>query len=102
VGEHGGRGGWLIMDEMEEVHGAGTARLQDDRLVLTLMYHQGDDYTFEAARRSEVSRWASRFPCQSHFYIGAYIASPAPEHTPPFPAFAGRHRSVRCCHRDEM
>ena len=40
------------MDEMDEVHGAGTARLQDDRLVLTLMYHQGDDYTFEGMRRS--------------------------------------------------
>jgi hypothetical protein len=40
------------MDELDEVHGAGTARLQDDRLVLTLMYHQGDDYTFEGMRRS--------------------------------------------------
>jgi hypothetical protein len=40
------------MDEMDEVHGAGTAKLQDDRLVLTLMYHQGNDYTFEATRRS--------------------------------------------------
>ena len=39
------------MDELDEVHGAGTARLHDDRLVLTLMYHQGDDYTFEATRR---------------------------------------------------
>jgi hypothetical protein len=40
------------MDELEEVNGAGTATLHDDRLVLTLMYHQGDDYTFEATRRS--------------------------------------------------
>lgn len=40
------------MDELEEVNGAGTARLQDDRLVLTLMYHQADDYTFEGTRRS--------------------------------------------------
>ena len=40
------------MDEMDEVHGAGTARVEDDRLVFTLMYHQGDDYTFEGTRRS--------------------------------------------------
>src|SRR5262245_32518096 len=40
------------MDEMEEVHGAGVATVQDDRLLFTLMYHQGDDYTFEAIRQS--------------------------------------------------
>ena len=40
------------MDEMEEVHGAGVATVQDDRLLFTLMYHQGDDYTFEATRLS--------------------------------------------------
>jgi len=40
------------MDEMDEVHGAGTGTLQDDHLVFTLMCHQGDDYTFEATRRS--------------------------------------------------
>jgi hypothetical protein len=40
------------MDEMDQVNGAGTATLHDDRLVFTLMYHQGDDYTFEATRRS--------------------------------------------------
>ena len=40
------------MDEMEEVHGAGVATVQDDRLLFTLMYHQGDDYTFEATRQS--------------------------------------------------
>lgn len=40
------------MDEMEEVYGAATATLHDDRLVFTLMYHQGDDYTFEATRRA--------------------------------------------------
>jgi hypothetical protein len=40
------------MDEMDEVHGAGTAALHDDRLAFTLMYQQGDDYTFEATRRS--------------------------------------------------
>ena len=55
------------MDEMDEVHGAGIARLQDGRLVFTLMCHQGDDCTFEAGRRSEISRSASRFPCQSYF-----------------------------------
>ena len=45
------------MDETTEVHGAGTARLQDDRLTFTLMYHQlmyhqGDDYTYAGTRRS--------------------------------------------------
>jgi hypothetical protein len=40
------------MDEMEEVHDAGVATVQDDRLLITLMYHQGDDYTFEATRQS--------------------------------------------------
>jgi hypothetical protein len=40
------------MDEMDEVHGARVARAQDDRLLFTLMYHQGDDYTFEATRQS--------------------------------------------------
>jgi hypothetical protein len=38
--------------ERNEVHGAGTARVEDDRLVFTLMYHQGDDYTYEGTRRS--------------------------------------------------
>jgi hypothetical protein len=38
------------MDEMDEVSGAGTATVKSDRLTLTLMYHQGDDYTFEATR----------------------------------------------------
>jgi hypothetical protein len=40
------------MDEMDEVNGAATARLHEDRLVFTLLYHQGDDYSFEATRRS--------------------------------------------------
>jgi hypothetical protein len=35
------------MDEMDPVDGAATARLDGDRLIFTLMYHQGDDYTFE-------------------------------------------------------
>jgi hypothetical protein len=38
-------------DEME-AYGAASAILRDDRLVLTLMYHQGDKYTFEATRRA--------------------------------------------------
>jgi hypothetical protein len=33
------------------VHGAGTIRLEGDRLIFTLMYHDGDDYTFECERR---------------------------------------------------
>ncbi len=38
------------MDEMDEVNGAGTITLDNNRLTLTLRYHQGDDYTFEATR----------------------------------------------------
>lgn len=38
-------------DEMDEVSGAGTITLNGDRLTFTLMYHQGDDYTFECVRR---------------------------------------------------
>lgn len=40
------------MDEMEEVNGAGTLTLEGDRLIFKLMYHQGDDFTFEGERRS--------------------------------------------------
>ncbi len=39
------------MDEMEEVSGAGTITLNGDRLTFTLMYHDGDDFTFECERR---------------------------------------------------
>src|SRR3954447_9075754 len=39
------------MDEMDEVNGRGTATLDGDRLTFTLMYHQGDDYTFECRYR---------------------------------------------------
>jgi len=39
------------MDELEPVHGAGTIRLEGDRLIFTLMYHDGDDYAFECERR---------------------------------------------------
>ena len=35
------------MDEMDPVNGAGTAMLKDDRLIFKLMYHYGDEYTFE-------------------------------------------------------
>jgi hypothetical protein len=34
-------------DEMEPVNGAGTIALQDGRLVLTLLFHFGDEFTFE-------------------------------------------------------
>jgi hypothetical protein len=40
------------MDDTDQVHGAGIARVQDDRLLFTLMYHQGDDYTLEGRRQS--------------------------------------------------
>ena len=39
------------MDEMDPVSGAGTMTLQDGRLIFKLMYHHGDDYTFECERR---------------------------------------------------
>lgn len=39
------------MDEMEETSGAGTLTLKGDRLTFVLMYHQGDDFTFECERR---------------------------------------------------
>lgn len=40
------------MDERDPVGGAGTATIEGDRLIFTLMYHQGDDYTFECKRRT--------------------------------------------------
>jgi hypothetical protein len=39
------------MDEMDELNGAGTITADNNRLTLTLRYHQGDDYMFEATRR---------------------------------------------------
>ena len=39
------------MDEMDEVHGAGTATVKDGLITFTLMYHMGDDFTFECKRR---------------------------------------------------
>ena len=39
------------MDEMDPVSGAGIATIEDDRLIFTLMYHLGDDFTFEGQRR---------------------------------------------------
>jgi len=39
------------MDEMDVVNGAGTATLKDDRMIFKLMYHLGDDFTFEGERR---------------------------------------------------
>jgi len=40
------------IDEMDDVSGLAMATVQDDQLTLTLMYHQGDDYTFQATRRA--------------------------------------------------
>ena len=37
-------------DEMDEVNGAGTITLNGDRLTFTLLYHQGDNFTFECER----------------------------------------------------
>ena len=39
------------MDEMDPVNGAGTATLKGDRMIFRLMYHYGDDFTFECERR---------------------------------------------------
>jgi len=39
------------MDEMDEVNGAGTVTLEDERMVFKLKYHYGDEYTFECERR---------------------------------------------------
>lgn len=39
------------MDEMDPVHGAGMAVLRGDRLIFKLMYHAGDQFTFEGTRR---------------------------------------------------
>jgi hypothetical protein len=38
-------------DEMDEVNGAGTITVNGERLEFTLMYHHGDDYTFECVRQ---------------------------------------------------
>jgi len=39
------------MDEMEPVHGAAAATLDGERLIVPLMYHHGDDYTFECEQQ---------------------------------------------------
>ncbi|MDA8218650.1 MAG: hypothetical protein M0Z94_13645 [Dehalococcoidales bacterium] len=39
------------MDELDPVNGAGTLTLKGDHLTFVLMYHQGDDFTFECKRR---------------------------------------------------
>lgn len=39
------------MDEMEPIHGAGKAELEDDRLVFVLKLHGGDAYTFTCRRK---------------------------------------------------
>lgn len=38
-------------DEMDDVSGAAMATLKGERLIFKLMYHHGDDYTFECERR---------------------------------------------------
>lgn len=40
------------MDEMDEVHGRGTAKLEEGRLAFTLHYHMGDTFTFYGVRKS--------------------------------------------------
>jgi hypothetical protein len=48
------------MDEMEEVNGAGTITLDGDDMIFTLMYHQGDDYTFECERGASPKKARSK------------------------------------------
>ncbi len=38
------------MDEMDPVHGAGIAVLKSNRLIFKLIYHAGDEFTFEGVR----------------------------------------------------
>jgi hypothetical protein len=40
------------MDEMDEVHGSGSAALTGDALTFVLEYHFGDTYTFEGIREA--------------------------------------------------
>jgi hypothetical protein len=39
------------MDEMDAVNGAGMATFKGDHMSFKLMYHLGDDFTFECERR---------------------------------------------------
>jgi hypothetical protein len=48
------------MDEMDEVNGTGTIELQGDRLIFKLMYHMGDDFTFECERSGSVAKNESK------------------------------------------
>jgi hypothetical protein len=38
------------MDELEEMHGAGTVTLSGDKLTFKLRYYLGDEYVFECER----------------------------------------------------
>ena len=40
------------MAEIDEVNGAGKITMNRERMIFILMYHQGDDYTFECERES--------------------------------------------------
>ncbi|MCP5100017.1 MAG: hypothetical protein GY943_31065 [Chloroflexi bacterium] len=40
------------LDDLDDVTGAGTAVLDKDGLILTLMYHYGDDFTFQCRRQA--------------------------------------------------
>ena len=40
------------IDDLDEVNGAGTAELRGEALTLTLMYHYGDDFTFQCRRQA--------------------------------------------------
>lgn len=44
------------MDEMDEVNGAGTITMEENSLIFTLMYHQGDDYSFECERAASLGK----------------------------------------------
>jgi hypothetical protein len=61
AGSLGGRldGGCVLfsfeaMDEMDPINGAGTITLQDDRLILKLLIHFGDEFIFECVPEENV------------------------------------------------
>jgi hypothetical protein len=52
----------LKLDKIVQMSGAGTITLDGDRLIFTLMYHQGDDYTFECEQEASQKKTRSKKP----------------------------------------
>jgi hypothetical protein len=59
-GEHQIIFSFLGMDEMDEVNGAGTITMDGESMIITLMYHQGDDFTFECEREASSRKSKSK------------------------------------------